>query len=79
MPAALRLEPSEEDAMERKPEHPMIEIAVADTIDYVVTRQHTHNVRKVVQRGARRVGGQYGMRLDEVRWIVRTVCHRLGV
>lgn len=71
--------PSEEDSMRRKPDHPFIDIAISDTIDFVVTREHTHNMRKVVQRAARRVGGTHGMRPDEVRWIVRTVCHRLGV
>jgi hypothetical protein len=65
--------------MRRKPDHPFIDVAVLDTIEYVVTRQHTHNVRKDVQRAARRVAGQHGMRQAEVRWIVRTVCHQLGV
>jgi hypothetical protein len=66
----------------QKPQHPFIDDAVSETIEFVVTREHVHtphDIRKVVQRGARKVAGYHGMRLDEVRWIVRTVCHRLGV
>ena len=65
-----------------KPQHPYIDDAVADAIEYVVTMEHVHSpqdVRKVVQRGARRVAGHYGLRQAERRWVVGTVCHRLGV
>ena len=68
--------------MRRKPDHPFIDCAVDDAIEYAVSNEHIHDpakARKIVQRAARRVGGHYGMRLNEVRWIVRTVIHRLGV
>lgn len=67
---------------QQKPSHPYIDEAVCDTIEFVVTREHVHSphdIRKVVQRGARKVGGHYGLRLAEVRWVVRQVVHRLGV
>jgi hypothetical protein len=66
---------------ERKPDHPFIDDAVNETIEFVVTREWVHNskdVRRAAQRGARRVAGYHGMRLDEVRWIVRKVCIELG-
>jgi hypothetical protein len=65
-----------------KPDHPNIDDAVADTIEYTANHEECvdpREVRWVVRVGARKAATQYGMHLDEFRWVVRTVHHRLGV